>query len=153
MKLIIIILSLTSILLSYDKGDTINPDIVTRLGLEGNKVYVIDFFASWCSSCKKEIPLISKANTKINESEAQIIGIDVDKDPKKGKKFQKTLQANGDLNFKVINDPQNSIISEFNPKGMPTLFYIKNQKIFKITTGAVPNIDKEILITIKQHLN
>jgi hypothetical protein len=42
------------------------------------------------------------------------------------------------------------IISEFNPLGMPTLYYIKNKKIIKIITGAVHGIDEQILNDLKE---
>jgi len=149
MKHILLPILLSCTLFSYEKGDTINDAMAAHLNINDEKVYIVDFFASWCSSCKKEIPLISKANTVIDPSKTKIIGIDVDKDPKKGIAFQKMLQENNQLNFQVINDPQNLIITDFNPTGMPTLFYIKNKKVLKVTTGAVPNIDEEIIETLK----
>jgi len=152
MRLLLLSFFLSSLLFAYEKGDTVDDKMLQHLGLEADKVYVIDFFASWCSSCKKEIPLISKANEKIDTSKVEIIGIDVDKVPEKGLEFQKMLQEKDQLNFRVINDPQNLIISKFNPKGMPTLFYVKDKVVFKITTGAVDNIDEEILNTLNKHL-
>lgn len=149
MKHILLPILLSCTLFSYEKDDTINDAMAAHLNINDEKVYIVDFFASWCSSCKKEIPLISKANTVIDPSKTKIIGIDVDKDPKKGIAFQKMLQENNQLNFQVINDPQNLIITDFNPTGMPTLFYIKNKKVLKVTTGAVPNIDEEIIETLK----
>jgi len=145
MKTVIISLLLLTNLFAYEKGDVISKDIASYIGCNDNKVYVIDFFASWCGSCKKEIPLISKANNKIDKTKVQIIGIDVDKKIEQGIKFQKTLKADGKLNFKVINDPQNLIISKFAPIGMPTLYYVKNRKIIDIITGAVDDIDEKIL--------
>ncbi|HIC44611.1 MAG TPA: TlpA family protein disulfide reductase [Sulfurimonas sp.] len=149
MKFFTSILMLTSLLFSYEKGDLISNDISTHLNLKADKVYVINFFASWCRSCKKELPLVSKVNSQINKDQIEIIGIDVDKDVNKGIAFQKHLKENGKLNFRIINDPQSLIISEFNPKGMPTLFYIKNNKVLKVTTGAVPDIDENILLSLK----
>ena len=149
MKFFTSILMLTSLLFSYEKGDLISNDISTHLNLKADKVYVINFFASWCRSCKKELPLVSKVNSQINKDQIEIIGIDVDKDVNKGIAFQKHLKENGNLNFRIINDPQSLIISEFNPKGMPTLFYIKNNKVLKVTTGAVPDIDENILLSLK----
>jgi len=149
MKSFLSLLFLSSLLFSYEKGDTLSPQMLSKLELTSNKIYIIDFFASWCSSCKKEIPLISKANRAIDITKAEIIGIDVDKNQAKAQAFQKELKDNNNLNFRVINDPDNIIISEFNPLGMPTLFYVKDKVIIKITTGAVANIDEEILLTIK----
>jgi thiol-disulfide isomerase/thioredoxin len=50
---------------AYKVGDTIDKDVVNQLGLKDSKVYILDFFASWCASCKIELPLISKLNNNI----------------------------------------------------------------------------------------
>ncbi len=150
MKSAIISLLLIGNLFAYEKGDIISQDMASHLGCTDNKVYVIDFFASWCGSCKKEIPLISIANKQIDKNKVEIIGIDVDKKIQQGIKFQERLRANDDLNFRVINDPQNLIISKFAPIGMPTLYYVKNRKIIDIITGAVDNIDEKILNDLKE---
>ena len=145
MKAAIVSFFLLTNLIAYDKGDTISDSIASYLGCAGDKIYVIDFFASWCGSCKKEIPLISVANTNIDSSRVEIIGIDVDKDVNAGIDFQNKLKKSNKLNFRVINDPQNLIISEFAPIGMPTLYYIKDKKVIGIITGAVDDIDERII--------
>ncbi len=149
MRKLLFIIFLVPALMAYEEGESLNQNMVSHLGLEKNTLYVLDFFASWCGSCQKEIPLISKANAQNSDKNVVFIGIDVDKQVDKGIAFQKQLRAAGDLNFKVINDPQNLIISDFNPKGMPTLYFIKDAKVLKITTGAVDNIDTHILDYIK----
>jgi thiol-disulfide isomerase/thioredoxin len=143
-------LLLLSNLYAYEKGDTISNGIALHIGATQEKLYIVDFFASWCGSCKKEIPLISKVNKHIDKNRVEIIGIDVDKRVQNGIKFQTKLKENNNLNFRVINDPQNLVISEFSPIGMPTLYYIKNRKIVKIITGAVDDIDKVLLQDIKE---
>ncbi len=150
MKTAIVSLLLLTNLYAYEKGDTISDAIASHIGCTQDKVYVIDFFASWCGSCKKEIPLLAKANTQIDKAKFEIIGIDVDKKIKQGLKFQKNLKEVGKLNFRVINDPQNLVISEFSPIGMPTLYYVKNKKIVGIITGAIDNIDAVILKDLKE---
>jgi thiol-disulfide isomerase/thioredoxin len=145
MKIALIIFLLLSNLLAYKINDEISSSMAAHLNLNEDKIYVIDFFASWCGSCKKEIPLISQVNLKIDNTKVEIIGIDVDKKVTDGIKFQQRLKKEGKLNFRVINDPQNLIISEFNPKGMPTLYYVKNKKVIAIITGAVDKINSKIL--------
>ena len=150
MKIIIMSFLLLTNLFAYNKGDYISDAMAKHLSCKGDKVYIIDFFASWCGSCKKEIPLISKVNNKIDSNKVEIIGIDVDKDINTGLSFQKKLKENGDLNFRVINDPSNSVISEFKPVGMPTLYYVKNKKVLGIVTGAVDNIDELIIKNLEE---
>jgi len=150
MKNLFISLLLLTNIYAYDKGDTISDSMAFYIGCNKDKVYVIDFFASWCGSCKKEIPLLSKLNSKIDKTKFEIIGIDVDKKVEYGLKFQKNLKADGKLNFRVINDPQNSVISEFSPIGMPTLYFIKNKKVVYIITGAVDEIDEVVFKKLQE---
>ena len=145
MKLTTLILLLGSLLFSYQEGDTINAKTQNSLNLQKDKIYIIDFFASWCNSCEKEIPYISKVSEKVDPTKVEIIGIDVDKDIAKGEAFQKELKSKNSLSFRVINDPKNDIIKEFKPIGMPALFYIKDAKVLKVIYGAVDNIDEVIL--------
>jgi thiol-disulfide isomerase/thioredoxin len=141
---------LSSLLFSYQKGDTISQEMQNRLNVKEDKIYIIDFFASWCGSCEKEIPYISKVHQKVDSSQVEIIGIDVDKDIEKAKSFQKELKSKNALTFRVINDPQNNIIKEFKPIGMPALFYIQNNKVIDVIYGAVDNIDEVILSDLKR---
>ena len=149
MKILLSTLILLTSLFGLQKGDVISENLAKHIGITQDKVYVVDFFASWCASCKKEIPLMSKANTKVDDSKVEFIGIDVDKDVQKGIAFQNKLKSEDKLNFRVINDPQNLIIKEFKPIGMPTLYYIKDKKIIGMITGAIDEIDEVILNDLK----
>lgn len=144
MKIITLTLILLTSLFGLQKGDLIPNNLAQHIGITDNKIYIVDFFASWCSSCKKEIPLMSKANSNIDDSKVEFIGIDVDKDVQKGISFQNKLKEDNKLNFRVVNDPQNMIIKAFKPIGMPTLYYVKDKKIVGIITGAVDNVDEVI---------
>ena len=150
MKLIILILFLSSLLFSYQEGDTLPQNMQNKLNIQEDKIYIIDFFASWCSACKKEIPYISEVNEQLDSTKVEIIGIDVDKDINKARAFQKALREDGDLTFRVIDDTDNRIIKEFKPIGMPALFYVQNNKIVKVLYGAVDDIDEVILYDIKR---
>ncbi len=149
MRKLLLLLSITTALFSYEKGELLDENIRKSMGLQNDKIYIVDFFASWCSSCKKEIPLISKVNEKLDKTKVEIIGVDVDKDSEKGQKFQAGLIAEKSLNFRVINDSENSIVKAFNPKAMPAIFYIKEGKVVDVIYGAVDKIDEIILKDIK----
>ena len=141
-KLLLPFLLSTAILMAYNTGDTLDKSIVKKLELKKDKLYVIDFFASWCHSCKKELPLVSKVH---HDKVVEIVGVNVDTDVSKGKAFASKLK----LPFRVIYDTNKSLISAFNPAGVPALYYVKNGKILGMQIGAVKDIDKKIMEEVK----
>lgn len=118
-----------------------------KIPMEPNKIYIIDFFASWCSSCEKEVPILSKLNQKFQKQNIELIGIDVDKKPEDGEKFQHKMAKY--FTYKVINDTSNEIISSYKPLGMPALYLIKNNQICGKVFGAVPNLEEKLDEQIK----
>jgi thiol-disulfide isomerase/thioredoxin len=125
---------------AYNLGDTLDKSIVNKLKLKKDKTYILDFFASWCVSCKIELPLISELNTVLDTSKYKIIGINSDQNIDEGKNFVNKLN----LNFDIIYDSDNVIISEFEPIGVPAIYYVKNRIIKKVIFGAVHSIDEKI---------
>ncbi len=141
MRFIIVFLLLLSTLFGYQIGDKISQNVQEKLNIKEEKIYIIDFFASWCPSCKKEMPYISKLNDTIDKEKIEIIGVGVDEDVKKGEEFVKKLK----VSFRVVNDPKSEIIKEFDPIGMPAVYIIKDNKVVDSILGAKDNIDKILL--------
>ena len=129
-------------LMALETGDAIPQNIQEKLKLESDKVYVVDFFASWCKSCKKELPLITNV---YNEKIAQVVGINVDKNREDGEKMVEDLK----LPFPIIYDTDKSLVEAFDPMGFPAVYYIKNGQILNVIFGAVEEIDKKIAEDIK----
>lgn len=132
---------------AYKVGDTVSPEIAKHLKLNKNGVTIVDFFASWCVSCRKELPLINKLSKTIG-SNVSIVGVCADENMKEGLAFQKELG----LTFYVYNDEKQKVTASFNPIGMPAIYYIKNNKVVKIHYGAIDHIDsviKKDLVALK----
>ena len=142
-KIVTLFITFTLSLYALNEGDSIPENVQKQLQMQNDKVYIINFFASWCKSCKKELPLISQV---YHDTSHNIIAISAHKDEyeAKAKKFVKNLK----LPFRVIYDTEQKIINSFEPKGFPALYYVKNGKILKSIIGAIDNID----VHIKQHI-
>ncbi len=123
---------------AYEKGDSISEEILKTLNIDSSKITVVDFFASWCVSCKHELPLVNKVYSTLDKEKFEIIGVDTDKEVEKGKAFQKELE----LKFRVYTDDKQEVIKAFDPIGMPALYLIRDGKVIDSLTGAVDDIDK-----------
>ena len=143
---ILTILSLVSSLWAYQPGDTVSPKVMQELGLQQDKSYIIDFFASWCISCKHELPLIEKLSRTLHTQNIEVVGVDVDENVQQAKAFQQELG----LTFPVVNDPQGGIIKHFDPVGMPAVYIVKNAKVTHMILGAKDHIDRLILSALKE---
>lgn len=133
--------------ISYEVGDIISEEVSQQLNIPKGKVAVIDFFASWCLSCAKEIPDIQKFIESDTNGKAQVIGIDVDEELEDGLAFQKRL----DIKFPVVNDTKQTLIQAFGPIGMPALYYIIDNKVVGKRIGAVHHIDQQIKDDLIEH--
>lgn len=134
MRVIVAMLAWAVLLFGYGTGDRVDPKVVDELHLAQGKLYVVSFFASWCGSCKKEIPKLCTLDLKA--SGAELIGVDVDTELSDAKAFQ----AQFPITFRVVNDTKQQIVEAFSPLGMPALYYVKDGIVVKRRYGALPHI-------------
>ena len=142
-KLFTTMLLSTVTIMALESGDTIPKKLQEKLNMKADKVYVLDFFASWCKSCEKELPLISKV---YKNKVVEVIGINVDKSQEAGEKFVKDLE----LPFPIYYDHEKSVVESFDPMGFPAIYYVKDGKVLHVIFGAVDEIDKQIEKDMKE---
>jgi thiol-disulfide isomerase/thioredoxin len=51
------------------------------LNAKTDKIQVINFWATWCAPCIKEMPIFEKANNEITEAKVTLISLDLNLDP------------------------------------------------------------------------
>ncbi|RUM66119.1 MAG: TlpA family protein disulfide reductase [Sulfurospirillum sp.] len=132
MKYVILTILLAVNSWAYRTGETLDREIMQKLGISDTNTTVIDFFASWCEGCRHELPQIEALSRK----GVYVIGVDVDEEVSRGRVFQKEMG----LTFRVIDDPKGEIIEKFNPVGMPALYIIQNGKVREQIIGTRESI-------------
>ena len=80
----------------------------------GNKVVVVNFFATWCAPCQAELPMLQRLHEKYAEQGLEVVVVSID-DPKSVAKV-KPLVREQKYTFDVLLDTQTKVVSIYNPK-------------------------------------
>jgi len=131
---------------ALSRGDQLPPAIAKQLALDPDKISLVDFFASWCVSCRIELPEMNKLSQQLVTAPVEFVGIEVDEDPQLAAEFLAEMA----LSFRVIDDQSQQVIGAFAPIGMPALYYIKNNTVLGVRYGAIPHIDQVIISDLQQ---
>ena len=96
------------------------------------KVVLVDFWASWCEPCKKELPLLAKMAPRLRAKGIEIVAVNIDDDKKKAADF---LASRG-LALTVVADANKQIVSRWEPPKMPSSFVIDKAGVVRAVHGG-----------------
>jgi thiol-disulfide isomerase/thioredoxin len=126
---------------------------ITRFDdVKGEKLTVIDFWATWCKPCARAIPKLNGLASKYKDQGVRFLGINVDspRNDAKVKPFVHTYK----IKYPVLRDPNSEYSSEVNITGLPTLLMVDGEnKIVYIHQGYRPGDENVIEKEIKKHLH
>tara|TARA_B100000029_G_C17396211_1_gene895295 strand:+ start:337 stop:876 length:540 start_codon:yes stop_codon:yes gene_type:complete len=89
------------------------------------KLTIINFWATWCTPCKKEMPSLDKLYQDDSFKNLQIFAVNVDRpNLEKTKSFFSSL---GIKKLKIFFDPNLNFVKEFKLKGIPTTVLINKE--------------------------
>jgi len=119
----------------------------------GNKVVLLNFWATWCGPCKKELPIINKLYSKYKDKNFTIISISLD-DPSEFNEVRSIAYGLG-LNFTILLDPNSKAADYYNPsKNAPfSILYSSNGKKVKTFLGFTSSDEEELEKLIIKEIN
>lgn len=101
-------------------GKTFNAkDIVT-----GKKYILVDFWASWCGPCRKEIPNLKTAYAEYSNKGFEILSVSIDKDEKA---WQKALGQENMQWHNLLDDDK--VSKSFNVKAIPATYLVDGKGV------------------------
>jgi len=159
----VLLASCLSNLNAQDKKDTLQvgdpaPPIVVRKWIKGNpvtkltpgKVYVMEFWATWCGPCQAAMPHLSELARKY-KGKAEVISFDVKEDKKTDflPKVERFVKWSGDrMDYTVAVDATGDVMEKtwlkaIGSNGIPEIFIIDQQG--KIAWHGHPNFVDDVL--------
>lgn len=114
--------------------ETADGKVVKLSDLKG-KFIVLNFWATWCVPCYKELPEFQKAHQSLKDSNVEIIGINLAESGDKVNKYMHDHQ----LSFPVLLDSYGNVSAKYRIIGVPTTFFINPDGIIlgKIFGGGI----------------
>ncbi|HUR40086.1 MAG TPA: TlpA disulfide reductase family protein [Verrucomicrobiae bacterium] len=91
-----------------------------RLADYVGKVVYLDFWASWCSPCRRSLPWLERLHREHNAAGLEVIGINVDEKAADARAFLRRYP----VGYPTINDAGGAIAARYNVLDVPTSFLI-----------------------------
>lgn len=118
-----------------------------RLEEQKGNVVMVNFWASWCGPCRKEMPLIEKIQKKYSRLGFTVIGMNVDEDTAAAQRFLKDVETS----FPIGLDPKGEVSKMYKVAAMPTTVMIdRNGKVRNIHKGYKAGDEKAYEKMIKK---
>jgi len=113
------------------------------------KTVLVDFWASWCAPCRKEMPFLKDLKLKFNDTEFKVIEISIDNDYSAWERASKLENLSNEKNNYIISDwEESSLYENYNINTIPRyLLFGKDGKI--IDENAPRPSEKELVELIK----
>ncbi len=116
-----------------------------------NKSYLINFWATWCIPCKKELPDLTKIYNSLDKEKIKFYIVSIDK--KNINEQLKYLEDNKIKKLTPLFDPEMKIFNFLKLRGIPTTIMInKNGYIVKKHEGILVD-DFKTIKAIKDFIN
>ena len=136
---------------TYDNITFLNSSkkIIKLSDYRGNLV-LLNFWATWCAPCKKEMPSLDVLKGNLNFDNIEIFPINVGKDNlKKSNKFFEDLDIK---NLKIYFDNPVTLAKVLGLRGVPTtILFNKDGKEFARILGSIDFGDEKFLKWIKHY--
>ncbi len=100
---------------------------MTLSELRGRPV-VINFWATWCTSCIAEMPVLEQQRLAHQEDDLAIIAVNVGESPEDAREFIESLEL---FDFVLAMDPDLTVSDAYSVRGMPHSVFIDREGVIR----------------------
>jgi peroxiredoxin len=114
------------------------------------KVVMINFWATWCPPCVREMPSMERLHNKLDDNAFSVIAINQMEDP--DTVFAFTGQLELDPTFDILFDRDSKVSYAYGVHGLPTTYLIDKQGRIRYRAVGGRLFDHEAVVKIIQQL-
>jgi len=116
------------------KLEDIDEEIINIKSYKG-KVVVVNFWATWCPPCRKEMPSLQRLYSKVKDKGVEVLAVNVGEDADRVFSFLSNLEPEAE--FKALLDKDSKAFKRWKVRGLPTTFIVnKDGKIVYKAIGG-----------------
>ena len=120
-----------------------------KLGEQAGNVVMINFWASWCGPCRKEMPLLNDLHNKYEALGFTVLGVNVEEDSTKAVDFI----SGTPVDFPILFDSANEVSKLYQVDAMPVTVLIDREgKVRYVHQGYKPGYEDKYLDQIRSLL-
>ena len=120
--------------------------------LTSGKISLINFWATYCVPCRKEMKHLDRINAIYQEQGVQVIGVSID-DPRTVGRVKSVIRSQK-LGYKMLLDTEKIFYNNFNTKAMPFSILVNTDgKILWEHTGYIPGDEIKMEEQIKKAIS
>jgi len=119
--------------------------------VKGEKLTVIDFWATYCQPCIRSIPELNNMAEEFKDQGVRFIGISID-GPRNQSKIQPFVNSMG-IGYTILKDINSEVMTDMNVTSVPTLLIIDSEgEVVYTHEGFRPGDEKVIRKEISKYL-
>lgn len=140
----------------FNAGDIPPADLGTRLDSSkvdlkdyAGKTVVVTFWATWCTYCLQELPILEKIQHAAGKERLQVVAINVEEH----EVFRAAVRALKKLELLVTNDSESEAAHAFGVSGIPHMLIIGHDgKVVNVYRGYDASALKSIVADINRSI-
>ena len=85
------------------------------------RIRIVSFWATWCSPCLKELPVLNAIQKRGGAERIQVIAVNL---KESRKQFRRALRAFDDYELEFVHDQRGTVAKRYGVKGIPHMLII-----------------------------